>query len=281
LNGYATGDAYQGLRESVERPRPDLSNDPLWSQTDEVLDNFEELAESFADCSIQTELTEGERYTHVPDYHTCERVVDYSGACEIRHDYTIEEIFALGAGGTFEACGEGCVLWTVGRSFPTGPCYQELTGTMRVLKPEAILSAQLEELWYEDYIAGLWIDGNNYWLFGILRYTLYVQGWRDTESTICCGADRNCNADNQRTQSLLPYDGRLREQRLPDRLARPRCQRLLSNRGREARPARPDPGRGSGRRHGAHPHPLRSFSSAGRRHLRGRSRLPGSGECHR
>jgi hypothetical protein len=32
-----------------------------------------------------------------------------------------------------------------------------------------------------------------------LRYTLYVQGWRDTESTICCGADRNCNADNQRT----------------------------------------------------------------------------------
>jgi hypothetical protein len=36
-------------------------------------------------------------------------------------------------------------------------------------------------------------------LFGILRYTLYVQGWRDTESTICCGADRNCNADNQRT----------------------------------------------------------------------------------
>jgi hypothetical protein len=37
-------------------------------------------------------------------------------------------------------------------------------------------------------------------LFGILRYILYVQGWRDTESTICCGADRNCNADNQRTE---------------------------------------------------------------------------------
>jgi len=99
----------------------------------------------------------------VPDYRTCERVVDYSGACEIRHEYTIEEIFALGAGGTFEPCGDGCVLWTVGRSFPTGPCYQELTGTMRVLKPEAILSARLEELWYEDYIAGLWIDGTNHY----------------------------------------------------------------------------------------------------------------------
>jgi hypothetical protein len=139
----ATGDAYQGRRESVDRSHPDMTNDPLWSRTDDVLDNFDELAESFADCSIQTEFTEGERYTHVPDYRTCERVVDYSGACEIRHDYTIEEIFALGAGGTFDPCGDGCVLWTVGRSFPTGPCYQELTGTMRVLKPEAILSARL------------------------------------------------------------------------------------------------------------------------------------------
>jgi hypothetical protein len=85
--------------------------------------------------------------------------LDYSGACEIRHEYTIE----LGSGGTFEPCGDGCVLWTVGQSFPTGPCYQELTGTLRVLKPEAILSARLEELWYEDYIAGLWIDGTNHY----------------------------------------------------------------------------------------------------------------------
>jgi hypothetical protein len=89
--------------------------------------------------------------------------MDYSGACEIRHDYTIEEIFELGPGGTFEPCGDGCVLWTVGSSFPTGPCYQELTGTLRILKPEAILGARLEELWYEDYIAGLWIDGTNHY----------------------------------------------------------------------------------------------------------------------
>jgi hypothetical protein len=48
---------------------------------------------------------------------------------------------------------------------------------------------------------GLDDPGVGHGLFGILRYTLYVQGWRDTESTICCGADRNCNADNQRTRS--------------------------------------------------------------------------------
>jgi conjugal transfer mating pair stabilization protein TraN len=51
----------------------------------------------------------------------------------------------------------------VGQAFPTGPCYQELTGTMRVLKPAAILSAQIEDLCYEDYIAGLWIDGVNHY----------------------------------------------------------------------------------------------------------------------
>ena len=163
LDDSATGAAYQTLRGSVDRSRPDMRNDPLWSQTDDVLDNFEDLAASFADCSIDTRFTEGERRAHVPDIHTCERLANYSGACDIRHAYSIEQILENGSGGTFETCGDGCVLWTVGRSFPTGPCYQELTGTMRVLKPEAITSAQIEDLWYEDYIAGLWIDGTNHY----------------------------------------------------------------------------------------------------------------------
>lgn len=106
----ATGGAYQGLRESVDRSHPDMGHDPLWSQTDEVLDNVEQLAASFADCSIQSEFTEGERFTHVPDYRTCERVVDYSGACEIGYEYRIEEIFALGSGGTVASCGDGCLI---------------------------------------------------------------------------------------------------------------------------------------------------------------------------
>jgi conjugal transfer mating pair stabilization protein TraN len=158
-----TGSAYQALRESVDRSRPDMTNDALWSQTDEVLDNFEALAATFADCTTETTFTESERQTHVPDYRTCERVADYSGACEILHSYTLQEILQNGSGGSVEACGNGCILWTVGRAFPTGPCYQELTGTLQVLKPEAILSAQIEELWYEDYIAGLWVNGVNHY----------------------------------------------------------------------------------------------------------------------
>jgi conjugal transfer mating pair stabilization protein TraN len=59
LDDSATGAAYQTLRGSVDRSRPDMGNDPLWSQTNDVLDNFAELAASFADCSIDTPLHRG------------------------------------------------------------------------------------------------------------------------------------------------------------------------------------------------------------------------------
>ncbi len=159
----ATAHAYQTLRAPVHRARPDLRNDPIWRQTDEVLDNFPALAATFADCTWESEFSSSERLTHVPDIQSCERVMDYSGACEITHDYRIEELFELGAGGTLESCGAGCALWTVGRPFPTGPCYQSLEGSLTVLKPAAIQSAVLEEVWYEDYIEGLWIDGRNHY----------------------------------------------------------------------------------------------------------------------
>ena len=163
LDDSATGGAYQTLRGSVDRSRPDMRLDPLWSQTDDVLEHFETLAASFADCSLETRFSESERQTHVPDHRTCERVADYSGACDIRHTYAIEEILRNGSGGTLADCGNGCVLWTVGQAIPTGPCYQEQSGTLHILMPEAILSAQLEELWYEDYIEGLWVGSVNHY----------------------------------------------------------------------------------------------------------------------
>ncbi len=92
----ATARAYQTLRAPVHRARPDLRNDPIWRQTDEVLDDFPALAATFADCAWESEFSSSERLTHVPDIQGCERVMDYSGACEITHDYRIEEIFNAG-----------------------------------------------------------------------------------------------------------------------------------------------------------------------------------------
>ena len=88
---------------------------------------------------------------------TCERVADYSGACDIRHAYTIEQILENGSGGSFETCGNGCVLWKVGRAFPTGPCYQELTGTMRVLN---LLSGETATLPEPDADLALAVKGS-------------------------------------------------------------------------------------------------------------------------
>ena len=204
LDDSATGAAYQTLRGSVDRSRPDMLNDPLWSQTDDVLDNFEDLAASFADCSIDTRFTEDERRTHVPDIHTCERVADYSGACDIRHAYTIEQILENGSGGSFAACGDGCILWTVGQAFPTGPCYQELTG--HDADPEARGDPQR--------------PGRGPLVRGLYRRAL-----------------------DRRQQSLLPHGRRVRERRLALGLARARRERLLQDGGGEARPAGPDPGR--------------------------------------
>ena len=95
-----------------------MGRDPLWSQTDDVLGNLGTLTQSFADCSWTSQFAERERQTHVPAYRTCERVMDYSGACAIRHSYQVQELFRNGAGGTLTDCGHGCALWTVGRVLP-------------------------------------------------------------------------------------------------------------------------------------------------------------------
>jgi conjugal transfer mating pair stabilization protein TraN len=69
-----TGQAYQTLRGSVVRTRPDRRADPLWAQTDAVLDDLGSLVAGFADCTTTTTFTTGERTVHVPDYRTCERL---------------------------------------------------------------------------------------------------------------------------------------------------------------------------------------------------------------
>ena len=55
----APGTAYRTLRTTVDRSRPDMRQDPLWSQTDEVITNFAEISRTFADCSLSTTFTKG------------------------------------------------------------------------------------------------------------------------------------------------------------------------------------------------------------------------------
>jgi conjugal transfer mating pair stabilization protein TraN len=69
-----TGQAYQTLRDSVARPRPDRRADPVWGQTDAVLDDLPELVAGFGDCRAAVTFQSTERTVHLPDHRHCERV---------------------------------------------------------------------------------------------------------------------------------------------------------------------------------------------------------------
>ena len=106
-DGSPTGVAYQALRASVDRSRPDWRLDPLWSQTDEVLDDFEAIAKTFADCTTETTFTNTTRETHIADYRTCDRLVDRGGSCSWYHDYQLP---ACGIPGLGQRCGTAGLL---------------------------------------------------------------------------------------------------------------------------------------------------------------------------
>ena len=124
-----TGAAYRTVRGAVDRSRPDMRNDPLWSQTDHVLDNFDDLASTFADCSTVTTFQNSTRKTHVEDLRTCE-VVAKGGNCSWYHDYSLPpaNTFVTASGGAVvNNCGVGCdqmvynhgnVLAQFGKTFP-------------------------------------------------------------------------------------------------------------------------------------------------------------------
>jgi hypothetical protein len=52
---------------------PDIRNDPMWTQTDTVLDQV--FNGDFSDCVMTTKATVSESDVRVPEYHRCERVV--------------------------------------------------------------------------------------------------------------------------------------------------------------------------------------------------------------
>ncbi len=70
----SAGDAYRALRDGIDRPHLDLSNQAAWQPTDALADNLGNLTKTFADCSLRHQFTQGARTLHVPDYRICERV---------------------------------------------------------------------------------------------------------------------------------------------------------------------------------------------------------------
>lgn len=84
------GDAYRVVRETASMPRPDLSNDPIWGQTDDVVENIDVIAAGFTDCEEESFFVDGNRNVRVPDYQTCERLDSPSFSEMVTHNYDID-----------------------------------------------------------------------------------------------------------------------------------------------------------------------------------------------
>lgn len=84
------GEAYRVLRGTANLKRPDISNDPLWSNTDNIMNNQALFEKDFADCKRESEVKDVKITKHIPDFKTCERINKPAGNCTISHFVEIE-----------------------------------------------------------------------------------------------------------------------------------------------------------------------------------------------
>jgi len=86
-----TGEAYRTTIEARSLSRPDMRNDPIWTQTDSTLNNLELLKTDFGDCTTETIVTENKRWVHIPDYKYCTRLLTATGSCTINHNVAFND----------------------------------------------------------------------------------------------------------------------------------------------------------------------------------------------
>lgn len=162
----SSGEAYRLLRGNVSQTRPDLTNDPLWNNTDKIIDNQALFNKEFSDCKQNTEYTKGTTTKHVSELKQCERVTDKSGSYTLKHEYLAGVVRYYDGPANVQSCGEGCVdIWLgqVGNDYWRGSCtIFENEMKFEVIKPEAIQSAQLVYAKWDDYMQVL-VGGTKVW----------------------------------------------------------------------------------------------------------------------
>lgn len=80
------GTAYKMLLDQKSKSKPSFDNDPFMTQTKDVYDNIDVIAQGFGDCTVEHTFTENKFAIHMPKYDTCQRVEKPSGSCVLNHD---------------------------------------------------------------------------------------------------------------------------------------------------------------------------------------------------
>jgi len=160
----ATGEAYRTLINNAHQSHPDLQHDALWQTGDQVLANFTPWAQSFSDCTTITTQTATTQTVHIPDYQLCLRQPTVPQSCTAIHEVKVEPIVSFVSGnGGLSSCGPGCLdlyVGKVGDNYWAASCSVfTWQVTYNVLHPEAILSATLADVEFDDH-ARVFYDGN-------------------------------------------------------------------------------------------------------------------------
>lgn len=147
--------AYHIIKQSMASQKPDLTNDPMWNNTDNIYENLGEISKDFANCTVSTELvTTGDNY-HVPVYKKCERLPYREEKITLVHEYEVGVIKHNSGAMNLAPCGDGCMrMWigTVGNDYWSGWCtiYEE-SMSVEVLQPSKITQAKITYAKFDDW----------------------------------------------------------------------------------------------------------------------------------
>lgn len=155
-NPSLAGSAYQIVLDQARTPSRDFNNDPMFRQTNEMLDNMDIIAQEFADCNTETSYFDASFDAHSPSFERCERVIDESQKCTIQHNYSAAAVEHHSGPLNLQSCGDGCTsMWIgkVGDNYWSGWCsiFEEATA-VTVVNPDAITSVVLEYAKWDDYM---------------------------------------------------------------------------------------------------------------------------------
>ncbi len=158
--------AYHMVKQSISKQKPDLTNDPMWNNTDNVLSNLEDIAKDFANCKVETKLVSSGKEYHVPKYEQCERLPAIEESFSIGHEYKVGVIKHKSGPANILPCGDGCLKVWIGDTRDNiwkGNCtIYEQKMSLEVIQPNKIISAKLDRSVYDDYHQ-VYLNGDKIW----------------------------------------------------------------------------------------------------------------------
>ncbi len=155
-----TGAAYKVMIDMSNRSRPDLSDDPVFNLTKDIFANIDEISAEFGDCTQNTTFSEITNTERIPDYKTCERVVDRTTACEVDHIYDAGILkHHSGPYNILPLDNDSINVWIgrIGDNYWGGSCaIYEQVNEFVVVNPDAIRKVTLTYAKWDDYMQ-IWI----------------------------------------------------------------------------------------------------------------------------